>query len=728
MSAFRLHFLLLLLFAGMAGLAQNKPKVLRYDRMPENGIDLNQGWRFSSADKPDFAQPGFDDSSWDTITPRREVPDIPQLKGVKTGWLRLHLRMAGSLVGRSLTLNTYQAGASEIYLDGKLLRRYGTVSADPAKLDPVGVNLDAQEIQFAPGKEHVLAVRFAIWPGAFVLRSGNQFLNMTLSDIATNEKQLRDYLLTSYHIIFLSSVFFLLSILHLSYFRYNPSQRANLFFSIYTLANFAGFVCVILLYHVRSAAALMWIYLFSFLLTLMATVWINEALAALFRFRIRSLLWGLWSIFAIAAVWLAFGSFTIPFFGGLFIFEAVQIWLTVKALRAKKRGAGIVATAFAVSVVSLLFIIALKLLDSSLTSENWLNTLTLLAVFLSPGLGISLYLSREFTLDSKMLQEKLAEVEALSLKTLAQEQEKQQLLATQKETLETQVAERTMQLNRSLEDLKATQAQLIQSEKMASLGELTAGIAHEIQNPLNFVNNFSEVSAELVEEAEEGIGNGEWAGVTGVLADLKLNLDKISHHGKRADMIVKGMLQHSRISTGHKEPTDLNALAEEYLRLSYHGLRAKDKNFSVTLATDFDPALPLATVVPQDIGRVLLNLFNNAFQAVAARSKAAGGETDATLPEYVPEVKVASEHDQAGITITVTDNGPGIPADIVGKIFQPFFTTKPAGEGTGLGLSLSYDIVVKGHGGKLDADSKEGELTVFRIWLPVRQIMRDEFQ
>ena len=264
-------------------------------------------------------------------------------------------------------------------------------------------------------------------------------------------------------------------------------------------------------------------------------------------------------------------------------------------------------------------------------------------------------------------------------------------------------------LEQALIQLKSTQSQLIQSEKMAGLGELTAGIAHEIQNPLNFVNNFSEVSKELISELSEEVDKGNFDEVKAIAQDVVQNLEKINHHGKRADAIVKGMLAHSRTSTGQKEPTDLNALVEEYLQLTYHGLKAKDASFAATFQFEPDKNLPKVNVVPQDIGRVLLNLMNNAFYAVQERSKK--GEAG-----YRPEVVVSTMQDGNLVSISVRDNGRGIPDAIKEKIFQPFFTTKPTGEGTGLGLSLSYDIV-KAHGGDLIAESRIDHGTVFIIHL-----------
>jgi len=268
------------------------------------------------------------------------------------------------------------------------------------------------------------------------------------------------------------------------------------------------------------------------------------------------------------------------------------------------------------------------------------------------------------------------------------------------------------------ETLKSTQSQLIQSEKMASLGELTAGIAHEIQNPLNFVNNFSEVSNELLDEMKTELANDNKKEAITIADDVKHNLEKIIHHGKRADAIVKGMLQHSRSSTAVNEPTDINALADEYLRLAYHaylsgrqGFRAKDNSFNATLKTDFDNTIGNINVIPQDIGRVLLNLYNNAFYAVNEKSKQ-------HIDGYEPTVSVITKKMGDKVFIRVKDNGNGIPQKVVGKIFQPFFTTKPTGQGTGLGLSLSYDII-KAHGGEIKINTTEGEGTEFSIHLPI---------
>jgi len=321
------------------------------------------------------------------------------------------------------------------------------------------------------------------------------------------------------------------------------------------------------------------------------------------------------------------------------------------------------------------------------------------------------------------------EMEIISFKLQRTEKVKRTTAILLEETIEelekkrADIEKANRALKESLEELKATQTQLIHSEKMASLGELTAGIAHEIQNPLNFVNNFADVSVDLIEElkAETRLPDGQGSKLkeerdqqleAEILEDIVENLKKIHHHGQRASSIVKGMLEHSRASEGKKEPTDINALADEYLRLAYHGLRAKDKSFNAEFHAELDEALPQVPVVPQDIGRVLLNLVNNAFYAVSKKSKTG-------IEGYQPQVLVRTRKVDGYVEIIVKDNAEGIPDEVIDKIFQPFFTTKPTGQGTGLGLSLSYDIITKGHNGNLEVDTAEGVGTAFIVTLPI---------
>jgi signal transduction histidine kinase/ketosteroid isomerase-like protein len=314
---------------------------------------------------------------------------------------------------------------------------------------------------------------------------------------------------------------------------------------------------------------------------------------------------------------------------------------------------------------------------------------------------------RKFTDEENTILKRLSAVfEQSYTRFLDLQKAEEQAVRAEHDLLEIKAARKKAE--EALQELQVTQKQLIQSEKMASLGELTAGIAHEIQNPLNFVNNFSEVNLELIDEMKTELNQGNTSDALEITDMLGQNLEKIAHHGKRADSIVKSMLQHSNKSSGEKEPVDINALVDEYLRLSYHGLRAKDKSFNAIMETHFDPAAGKINVAGQDIGRVLLNLFNNAFYAVNEKKKTADDS-------YQPTVQVTTTRSESGIEIKIKDNGTGIPEKALEKIYQPFFTTKPTGEGTGLGLSLSYDIITKGHGGEMKVETKEGEGSEFII-------------
>ncbi len=400
--------------------------------------------------------------------------------------------------------------------------------------------------------------------------------------------------------------------------------------------------------------------------------------------------------------------------GHILVFALVYVMLSYKEFRAAKSLGYSVLPLISISFIGDI----VELIDKTFYKQ-WNDVFDIAILF-------SLLWILAMWLINKKQRKALA---AERLKTLEIEREIQ-VNEKIKAALEVQVAERTAaltlqkeELEKTLHELKDTQAQLIQAEKMASLGELTAGIAHEIQNPLNFVNNFSEVNTELIAELKEEITKGNIEEVKAIADDIAANEKKINHHGKRADSIVKGMLQHSRRSSGIKEPININALADEYLRLAYHGLRAKDKFFNATMKTDFDDTIGNISVIPQDMGRVILNLITNAFYAVTEKKKSPltpeGGARSIKDKEYEPTVTVSTKKVNNKVEIKVTDNGNGIPLKVLDKIFQPFFTTKPTGQGTGLGLSMSYDIVTKAHGGELKVQTKEDEGTTFIILLSV---------
>ncbi|WP_233168917.1 sensor histidine kinase [Hymenobacter sp. BT523] len=715
------YFLLLAALWLFSGVATAAPlpadtAVLRIDRLAATGgFLLQKGWRYHAGDDPAWARSDFDDRAWDTLNPTR--PRRAQPRAVQTGisWLRLRLRLGDSLRGHDLLVNFGELGAIEVYLNGQLVQRQGIINAEPARVVPRGRFPQPGQVPAGGPAEQVLAVRYAPWQPPFLIGAdrGPQLTAFLFSPQVFWQSQARERDNARVFLVLLGfSV--MLALLHYAFYRYNPKQRANRFFARFALAaalaSFGAYCRYTMAFD--SLGPFLVVLAATNMLASMTGLWAVRALYDLFNVRPGRVYAGLWLWYGGVVLALLLAPFH-PMPGYLWgamsiLFTAEELRLTVRAVRQRRRGAWIIAVGFAGGLLAALGYLGVRLLAAPLLVEN----LCIVAVFVLPALGISLFLAREFALDAGLLQVKLAEVERLSAQTIAQEQEKQALLAQQNETLETQVAQRTGELQHSLTDLRATQAQLIQKEKMASLGELTAGIAHEIQNPLNFVNNFSEVSTELVEELQEALAARDTAEAAELASDVAQNLGKITEHGKRAAAIVKGMLEHSRTSTGERAPTDLNQLCDEYLRLAYQGLRAKDKTFNAKLETDFAPGLPLVEAAGADLGRVLLNLFGNAFYAVQKRQQA--GEAD-----YGPTVRVSTKQVGNQVEIRVSDNGPGIPESVKAKIFQPFFTTKPTGEGTGLGLSLSHDIIAQGHGGTLTVASQEGKFTEFLISLPI---------
>ena len=494
-------------------------------------------------------------------------------------------------------------------------------------------------------------------------------------------------------------VYILLGVLFLLIFIFYPRQRLNLFFSLY---NICLAVLIVNVAFSENSTSVIAENLIGRLIGVNILLFILYALN-----QVKPFFWWfvLFLLFIDVPLTIIFTERYL-FAGEIFrsAFTIVCFLMAVIAFQNKKTGnwlIGLIALAvvFVNLRILLLFFANIQLGPDAITG---------ISPFVITVCGL-IYLALRYGRINTSLEQQLEQVQILSKKNFQTEKEKQQILAEQNEKLEQQVAKRTSELNNSITELKSTQAQLIQSEKMASLGELTAGIAHEIQNPLNFVNNFSEVSTELVDEMNGELEKGNLADVKQIAQDLRQNLAKINHHGKRAGEIVKSMLQHSNSSSGQKEPTNINALADEYLRLAYHGLRAKDKTFNAAMKTDYDESIGLINIIPQDIGRVVLNLITNAFYAVTERKK--------QQPEgYEPTVSISTKKINDKTDIRITDNGNGIPKKILDKIFQPFFTTKPTGQGTGLGLSLSYDIV-KAHGGELQVETKEGEGSAFSIIL-----------
>ncbi|WP_229365809.1 sensor histidine kinase [Fibrisoma montanum] len=687
-------------------------------------------WRFQAGDSLAWADPTYDDRAWELTSPAEPLIENKALWASGRGWFRLPVKVEKRLVGQDFQLVIEQYGSSEVYLDGRRL-----AVLQPPGTDSAGSQRIAQLIPFrlTDTSRHLLAVRY--WFPRQPVYYANVDINPFKMQLEKRSEAGQNLILSHRWIAgldySLAGIFLLLGLLHSLFYRANAAQRINWWLGLMMLAFGAFF----LLNGLSALSNTLQLYsLIVLVANLLGYAGLALLLTAVYHYlnRRRGKVYWLISCLLLVDVMyqIVIGPLPEPV-AGVAIAASLIEYVRVSWL-GKRRGDvdarlpwNSLRIIFFVVLVGFVILIVLAFLSVVLGDVDSLvlmsiTTVTVLIALLAIPLGLSLSLVRDYARTYQSLRQKLREVEDLSARTIAQEQEKQHLLAVQNETLEQQVAERTAALQQSLADLRATQAQLIQREKLASLGELTAGIAHEIQNPLNFVNNFAEVSLELVQELDEEHekeAERDHDLERDLLTDLQQNLAKIGEHGHRAANIVRGMLEHSRVGTGQKQPTDLNALVDEYLRLSYHGLRragdpATDKTVNYTLLTDLAGDLPSYSVVPQDIGRVLLNLFNNAFYAVGERQKQ---ETAA----YQPTVSVRTQRLGDRLSIQIRDNGSGIPAAVIGKIFQPFFTTKPTGQGTGLGLSISYDIITNGHGGTLTVQSEPGQFTEFTITLPI---------
>ncbi|MFN8348127.1 MAG: ATP-binding protein [Spirosomataceae bacterium] len=703
--------------------------IITVDSIPEEGLILNKGWKWSAGDNLQWANPEFDDSQWKDVNPAEELSKIPQLTQKGIGWFRTTLEFSPIIAQKLTTLQINQSVASEIYINGVLAKKIGVISAAPDSVRAVNASRSiAIGLPYSVSYPFVqISIRIAYEQHSFYNRVGftkNYCMRaiLTETDNANSVKDKVKYQI--YYGWFQVGVSFILTFLHLAFFFLYPTQRANFYFSLTTFFLGVAFLCIPLtLSYLESLSAYFLAELIQTISFPLAYIFLVRAIYEIYRQK-TGILYGIIVAFGLVVVLLLFtpyslGSTWVELVTEL-LMTAEVIRVTALALRRKQPGARLIMMGMGISLVMFTLFYAQLLLGYYTTEESW-SIFTYQAGVLCVPMSISLYLAINFSVTNRDLIEKLRENNALTQRNLAQEQEKQHLLAVQNELLESQVKERTAQLEQSLEELKATQNQLVQREKMASLGELTAGIAHEIQNPLNFVNNFSEVSIELLQELKEEQAKEpekrDEKVESEIFGDLDQNLQKIHLHGNRASSIVKSMLEHSRTNLGNAEPTDLNALIDEYLLLSYHSFRAKDKSFNATMHKDFDQNVGKIKIVAQDFGRVVLNLFNNAFYSINQRNAASPGE------DYKPTVTVSTRRiatpSGAAVEIRVKDNGMGIPEAIASKIFQPFFTTKPTGQGTGLGLSLSYDIITKGHNGTLEVLTKENQGAEFIITVPV---------
>lgn len=635
------------------------------------------------------------------------------------GIFKTSLAIGPSLFGKEVSIYGKIRGAAEIYVNGELVGKAGHVGQNKLEEKAVG-NLPFIVFELANQSSQTLEIRYTNFAAEKYWGISHSGLDLSIALPSTAEELIiadgEEFQaeISRYHFIFGFMV--ALGLLHLILFGFYPIEIANLTCAIFFFCLSGIFLSGIFF---RPAVApeelsglLLWKGVFHIFAAIVLQFFIYQIMNKKFNWLpYLNLVVGL--IVLVITIQDPVANSSISYFFFMLTMTIGLILLINARIVHNMKGTNIIFICFLVSFI-LVFPGLLKATFglSILWSDKlfFMNFATITA-----AAGYSFYLARGVSITNRQLSEKLRENMKLTQEKLKAEKEKQHLIEKQKELLEQEVADRTIELRNSLATLKKAQAQLIQQEKLASLGELTSGIAHEIQNPVNFINNFSELSMELIDELQEEkdkeIADRDEELIGEILTDLKGNLDIITKHGKRADAIVKGMLAHSSAGKGEKQQINLNTLVEEYLKLSLHAMASHDKDFRGNYQINFYSELPKVNVVPQDIGRVMLNLINNAFYVVNEKAKKADSD-------YKPLVTIETKITNGMVEVSVIDNGNGIPAKIKDKILQPFFTTKPTGEGTGLGLSLSYDIV-KAHDGDLSFDSEEGVGTTFRVILPI---------
>ncbi len=734
-------------------LAQDTTLVLKPSMLDKDSIQIfiseMKGWHFKQGNDTAWAKKDIDLTGWKRLMPTELTEKMADKDGRLEGWFRIKIIPDSTFGETSFGFKISTWAASDLYIDGKRIASFGNTGLNgaPYKENRFTGNILPVPVNLKPGNEYTVALHVVDYLSPFPshelkakeLGLGSMIRIVVPKYYSTIVQEATDgvYLYT-----IVGAISAVLSLLFWLLFFQNRIEKNLLFFSLTS-----SFLTIFLIAQsfalnngiVYGGISYVWLWVCNVVQSTFSLLYfmsIPIILARIFKRRFSRYII-ISFILIIFYIIITISALVVPdqkindIIGGLFLLLLIisSVYYVVTSWKALKGAQWSIVIGLMVGLFALTLIVLFQIISPEAFTK-WVNEYLFFGIlFLSFPFSMMIYVVMRFKEINHDVQENAKQVVQMS------EEKKEQALNQQK-ILQEEVNRQTAEIRTTLDHLKSTQSQLIQSEKMASLGELTAGIAHEIQNPLNFVNNFSELSVDLAKELKEEVEKIEIPEkdkeyVSEIIGDLTQNQEKINHHGKRASSIVKGMLEHSRKSSGTKEPTDINALADEYLRLAYHGLRAKDKDFNATMETHFDPTLPKMDIIPQDIGRVLLNLINNAFYAVKERSK--NGENG-----YQPTVSVSSERvdspsgaglpasQQAGgergkgdfIQIAIKDNGSGIPEHIKDKIFQPFFTTKPTGQGTGLGLSLAYDIV-KAHGGEMNVETKEGEGSDFFITLPV---------
>lgn len=683
-------FLFIVLFLGcLGGQAQDVLHLTEsmFDDK-EGWLDLSdqEGWIFNTGNNTGFAAEDIDIDGWKPLKPAALTKKYADSAGITSGWFRIKIKLDSNLSTKLSGIANQTWSAADVYINGKKIVLFGNTGEDgEAYKDNNPMKKTPMRLSLLPDSVYTLSVR--------MIDKRKEFENKDLIVLTTDKYYASTLSIWSFYSFIggiTISITAILSLLFWLIYLLTAHEKNILRFAICStlfmvlVAGFATSTSENITY--ASSTTLTFIIAFS---VIGFTCYFPYMIAGIFKRKIPRPV----TILLIASIVVLFFGISWAYFAPIII----ALYYILTSFKKATKAQAVILIGFLLSIVFMFLQVVFR------SDSKLMNTFVLFFI-VSPLLGMLGYVAFRF-------KEMIQEIRNSSEKIIALSEEKRIQAENQKLLLQEEVDRQTLDLKNTLQHLKDTQNQLIHSEKMASLGELTAGVAHEIQNPLNFVKNFSEVSAELLDDLkmELEMNNSEEAGY--IADDVKQNLTKIVHHSNRADSIVKGMLQHSRNSTGERMPTDINALVDEYLRLGYHGLRAKDKTFNAAIETGFDQSIGKLHIVQQDIGRVVLNLVTNALYAVNEKRKEGNGD-------YTPKISVSTAISGGAVLISVKDNGGGIPEKIKEKIFQPFFTTKPTGEGTGLGLSLAYDIV-KAHNGKLTVEAKTGEGTTFTIFLPV---------
>jgi len=681
-----------------------------------NAVNLRYlpGWSYKKGTGPLPENSIHDSTGWEKFTEATKYADLKSNENYIGSWLRLKFRLDSSFTERPLYFQMFEHNIYYLFLDDSLIGLHGERTGTGELKHKLASYKDhIIQTNIEPGKVYELKIFYVTDFKPGLLQIGS-YGNSILPDVAiTGAKAIDSSFIMVQVFLFWQTILLILLLLFWLLYFLNKEEKVNAFAGLVVTAQFIsmlGFDTFISRYIISDHYRVL----------------VGPSFAGVWTTTIPILLFYIFTshvprfLYVLMLASFLLGVF-VPYFNlprllvAIVILTSVviAIYITIK-FRKKIKGISWILLTGLISTVTFLVAFALMNITGIFIDRFFFGMFLYTGFTLAFPLSLLVYVAVRYRNLLRDTRQKAAENIRLAEEKLKTETENKRILAEQNKYLETEVEERTFELKESLNNLKAAQSQLIQSEKMASLGELTAGIAHEIQNPLNFVNNFSDVNKELVDELQQELKAGKVDDAIAISNDIKENEEKINHHGKRADAIVKGMLQHSRTSSRQTEPTDINALADEYLRLAYHGLRAKDKSFNAITKTEFDNSIGKINVVPQEIGRVILNLINNAFYAVDEKKTLRQAQGD----NYEPTVSVSTKKVNGKVEIKVSDNGNGIPQKVIDKIFQPFFTTKPTGQGTGLGLSLAYDIITKGHGGELKVKTKEGEETTFIIILP----------